>query len=222
MCLLLSEQQTLHLSVAGFGGDGARPVAIAAARYRVVARTRVVGRAKAAHAACRAGCVRRRVQCALPWLADARAVTRPALPPQVRKMARKTTEGGVGYAVLHAARLLWRDFRVHPGVAEQPPEELVLLERGAGEAVPSGGEPHVAVDDVNKALSRQVGERLGHARLGDAHMLRDVDVSAAPALGADDEDRLEVVLGGITDAETGRTLVRTPTIPYRAHWALSC
>ena len=40
------------------------------------------------------------------------------------------------------------------------------------------------------------------------------DVVLPPALGADDEDCLEVVLGGITDAETGRTLVRTPTIPY--------
>ena len=49
-----------------------------------------------------------------------------------------------------------------------------------------------------------------------------LDVVLPPALGADDEDRLEVALGEITDVETGRTLVRTPTIPYRAHWALSC
>ena len=64
-----------------------------------------------------------------------------------------------------------------------------------------GSEPRVAVDDVNKALLCQVGKRLGHARLGDAHMLSDIDVSAAPALGADGEDLLEVALGGITDAE---------------------
>ena len=49
-----------------------------------------------------------------------------------------------------------------------------------------------------------------------------VDIAAESTLGADDENGLEVVLGGITDAETGRTLVRTTTIPYRAHWALSC
>ena len=91
-------------------------------------------------------------------------------------MARKATEGRIGYAVLHAARLL-------------------------GEAMSFGSEPRVAIDDVNKALLCQVGKRLGHAWLGDAHMLRDIDVSAAPALGADGEDLLEVVLGGITDAE---------------------
>ena len=42
-----------------------------------------------------------------------------------------------------------------------------------------------------------------------------LDVVLPPALGADDEDRLEVVLRGITDAETGRTLVRPTTTPYR-------
>ena len=39
---LLSERQTLHLRVAGFGDDGAMPVAIAAARYRVAARARAL------------------------------------------------------------------------------------------------------------------------------------------------------------------------------------
>ena len=73
-----------------------------------------------------------------------------------------------------------------------------------------GSEPRVAVDDVNKALLCQVGKHLGHARLGDAHMLRDVDVSAAPALGADGEDLLEVVLGGITDAEDGQNPRQNP------------
>ena len=37
-----------------------------------------------------------------------------------------------------------------------------------------------------------------------------------------EQSRQIQVLGGITDAETSRTLVRTLTIPYRAHWALSC
>lgn len=39
---LLSERQTLHLRVAGFGDDDAMPVAIAAARYRVAARARAL------------------------------------------------------------------------------------------------------------------------------------------------------------------------------------
>lgn len=37
MRLLLPERQTLHLGVAGLGGDGAMLVAIAAARYRPLA-----------------------------------------------------------------------------------------------------------------------------------------------------------------------------------------
>lgn len=41
-------------------------------------------------------------------------------------------------------------------------------------------------------------------------MLRDVDVSAAPELGADGEDLLEVVLGGITDAEDGQNSRQNP------------
>lgn len=46
MCLLLSERQTLHLSVAGFGGDGARPVAIVTARCSSLPRSaRAVKRA---------------------------------------------------------------------------------------------------------------------------------------------------------------------------------
>ena len=107
--------------------------------------------------------------------------------------------------MLQAARLLGSRPPVHPGVAEQPPEELVLLERGAGEAAPLGGEPHVAACHLDERPGRQARQGLCDARPRDAQPLRDVGVAAEPPLGADDEDRLEVVLGGF-----GRTGVFVP------------
>lgn len=120
-------------------------------------------------------------------------------------MVRQAAEGGAGDAVLQAARLLGCRPPVHPGVAEQPPEELVLLERGAGEAAPLGGEPLVAACHLDERPGRQARQSLGDARPADAQPLCDVYVAAEPPLGADHEDRLEVVLRGF-----GRTGVFVP------------
>lgn len=100
------------------------------------------------------------------------------------------------YTKEDSARLLGCRPPVHPGVAEQPPEELVLLERGSGEAAPLGGEPHVAACHLDERPGRQARQSFGDARPRDAQALRDVGVAAEPPLGADDENRLEVVLGG--------------------------
>lgn len=104
---LLSDRQTLHLRIAGFGGDGAMPVARCHRRRSM--------------SCCRpsespGGRERRMLPAALAICAAefnkfcpslrARPVTRSCPAPQVRKMARKATEGRIGYAVLHAARLL--------------------------------------------------------------------------------------------------------------------
>lgn len=104
----------------------------------------------------------------------------PALLPQAREVVRQAAEGGVGDAMLHAARLLGCRPPVHPGVAEQPPEELVLLERGTGEAAPLGGEPHVAACHLDERPGRQARQSLGDARPRDAQALRDVGVAAEP------------------------------------------
>ena len=73
----------------------------------------------------------------------------------------------------------------------------VLLERGAGEAAPLGGEPHVAACHLDERPGRQARQGLCDARPRDAQPLRDVGVAAEPPLGADDEDRLEVAFGRI-------------------------
>lgn len=70
---------------------------------------------------------------------------------------------------------------------------------------PSGGEPHVAACHLDERPGRQARQGLCDARPRDAQPLRDVGVAAEPPLGADDEDRLEVVLGGF-----GRTGVFVP------------
>lgn len=70
---------------------------------------------------------------------------------------------------------------------------------------PSGGEPHVAACHLDERSGRQPRQGLGDARPCDAQALRDVGVAAEPPLGADDENRLEVVLGGF-----GRTGVFVP------------
>lgn len=74
-----------------------------------------------------------------------------------------------------------------------------------GEAVPLGGEPHVAACHLDERPGRQVRQRFGDARPADAQPLCDVGVAAEPPLGAGHEDRLEVVLRGF-----GRTGVFVP------------
>ena len=51
------------------------------------------------------------------------------------------------------------------------------------------------IDHLDKALTSQVAERLGDARLREAQALGDVHVAARPAQAADHEDGLEVVFG---------------------------
>ena len=57
-----------------------------------------------------------------------------------------------------------------------------LDQRLLGKMFAGSGQANIVVNHLSKPFTSQVAERLGDARLGDAHMLRDVDVAASPAL----------------------------------------
>ena len=96
--------------------------------------------------------------------------------------------------MLYAAGLRRGGLDVHARLDGQPLEEAMTFERRRRAALALICKAHVVAEHADEAGSAEVRERLGDARLGDTHMLREVDVAAAPALGADGEDCLEVIL----------------------------